>query len=222
MTSTIFVGQICPLPPSNRPTGMFKAEITGTVPLGPCGLSGDEQADRRVHGGPEKALHLYPQIHYATLASRFPDAATALVLGAMGENISAPGWDEAQVSIGDVFRLGSALIQISQPRSPCWKIDDRFSVEGMAQFIAEQRITGWYFRVLEPGEVAPGADLLRLERPNASLSLADFLALWAEHRPEPERLLSLADLPGLSPNWVNKLQDRAQRLKELGLARKEA
>ena len=119
--------------------------------IGPEGFSGDAQADRRVHGGPEKAVHLYPAAHYTRLAERFPEAAAQLQPGSLGENISSSTLDETRVRIGDIFRLGEARLQVCQPRSPCWKIDDRFGCAGMAAYIAEQRLTGWYFRVLQPG-----------------------------------------------------------------------
>jgi MOSC domain-containing protein YiiM len=215
--SLIFRGGIRPLPPDNQPTGIFKQAIEMPVWLGREGLSGDAQADRRVHGGPEKALHQYPVAHYAQLATAFPDAAALLMPGALGENLSVPGWDEAKIGIGDIFQLGDARIQVSQPRSPCWKIDHRFSADGMAQFIATQRITGWYYRVLEEGAVEPGAGFERIERNSVPISVAAMLALWAEHRPDPNTLLEVSRTPGLSPGWVTKLAERAERLDQMVL-----
>ena len=169
---TLYTGGIRPLPPENQPTGMFKRERLEPVWLGIEGLAGDAQADRRVHGGPEKALHQYPVAHYARLAQAFPQAAALLVRGSIGENLSVDGWDEGNVCIGDVFRLGGARIQVSQPRSPCWKIDRRYGVSGMTQFIGEQGLTGWYFRVLEEGEVAPGCVFELLDHPAGGPSVA--------------------------------------------------
>lgn len=211
----IFRGGIRPLPPDNAPTGIFKLAIEMPVWLGREGLAGDAQADRRVHGGPDKALHQYPVAHYARLATAFPDARALLVPGSLGENLSVPGWDETTLAIGDVFRLGDARIQVSQPRSPCWKIDHRFSADGMAQFIAAQRITGWYFRVLEEGAVEPGAGFECIERNPDPVFVADLLALWADHRPDPDTLLVVSRTSGLSPGWVTKLTERAGRLLEL-------
>jgi MOSC domain-containing protein YiiM len=209
----IFLGGIRPLPPDNQPTGIYKQEVLMPVWVGREGLAGDAQADRRVHGGPEKALHQYATANYARLAAAFPDATDLLVAGSMGENLSAPSWDESSIAIGDVFRFGDSTIQISQPRSPCWKIDHRFGVEGMAQFIAEQRITGWYFRVLEAGTVEPGVGFERIERNVEPVSIAALLTLWAEHRPDPDRLIEVSRTPGLTANWVGRLEDRAGRLR---------
>lgn len=211
----LFLGGIRPLPPDNAPTGIFKQPVEMPVWLGREGLAGDAQADRRVHGGPEKALHQYPVAHYARLAAAFPEAAPLLVPGALGENLSVPDWDEASIAIGDVFQLGDAKVQVSQPRSPCWKIDHRFTAEGMAQFIAEQRITGWYFRVLEEGAVEPGSAFERIERNPQPVSVATLLTLWAGHRPDPDRLLDVSRMNGLSSGWIKKLVDRAERLRRL-------
>ena len=169
---TLYLGGIRPLPPENQPTGVFKREHPQSVWLGIEGLAGDAQADRRVHGGPEKALHQYPVAHYARLATAFPDAAPLLVPGSIGENLSVPGWDETNVRIGDVFRFGDARIQVSQPRSPCWKIDRRYGTQGMARHISEHGLTGWYFRVLEEGEVAPGCAFELLERAADAIPVA--------------------------------------------------
>jgi len=210
---TLYLGGIRPLPPENQPTGMFKREHALPVWLGAEGLAGDAQADRRVHGGPEKAFHQYPVGHYARLAAAFPEAAPLLVPGSIGENLSVPGWDETGVCIGDVFRLGDARIQVAQPRSPCWKIDRRYGVEGMTQLIAELGLTGWYYRVLEEGEVAAGCAFELLERPAPAVTLARLLELQRAQRPPLDELEALARAPGLAPNFAKKVLDRIDWLR---------
>ncbi len=214
-TATLFMGGIRPLPPENRPTGIFKSEVVMTAWLGQEGLSGDAQADRRVHGGPDKALHQYPVAHYARLAMAFPEANDILVPGSIGENLSIPGYNESNVCIGDTFRLGDARIQVSQPRSPCWKIDHRYGVDGMAKMIDDEGITGWYFRVLEEGSVEPGCAFELIDRPNPDVSVQALLVLWREHRPDPAVLETAASTPGLANNWSKKLLDRTDRLRSL-------
>lgn len=206
-----FTGGIRPLPPDNEPTGMFKAARHEPLWLDRDGLAGDQQADRRVHGGPDKAVHLYPADHYQQLAAAFP-AATPLVPGALGENLSAPGIREADVCIGDIYRLGDARLQVSQPRSPCWKIDRRLDTEGVAAFIAAQGLTGWYFRVLEAGQVTTGDTLTLLERPGDTVSLAVLWQLHMAHRPDPAALAAAAAAPGLAAGWTKKLRERAEWL----------
>ena len=211
---SLFVGDIRPLPESGRPSGIYKQPATGPLELGPEGFIGDHQADRRVHGGPEKAVHLYPSRHYAQLATRFPEAAAQLVPGSLGENIATADLDESDVSIGDIYRLGSARLQVCQPRNPCWKIDERFASDGMALFIAEQRLTGWYWRVLTPGRVEPGAELILEQAASNSLTLAAALLLCQTHRPPLAELAALAAAPGIAQGWQQKLETRLAWLRQ--------
>ena len=211
---SLFIGGIHPLPESGRPTGIYKQPVTSRVEIGPEGFIGDQQADRRVHGGPEKAVHLYPARHYTKLAAQFPDAAAQLMPGSLGENISTPDLDENDVRIGDIYRLGSARLQVCQPRNPCWKIDERFGLEGMAAYIAEHRLTGWYWRVVTPGEVAPDAEL-RLDQSAAeAMTLAAAMQLWQAHRPPLAELERLAATPGIAGHWQQKIENRCQWLRQ--------
>ena len=211
---SLFIGGIRPLPESGRPTGIYKQLVTSRVRIGPEGFIGDQQADRRVHGGPEKAVHLYPAAHYAKLAARFPDAAAQLLPGSLGENISTPDLDENDVLIGDIYQLGSARLQVCQPRNPCWKIDERFASDGMAAHIAEHGLTGWYWRVVTPGEVSPD-DELRLETAaSAAMTLAAAMQLWQTHRPALNELEKLAATPGIASHWQHKIETRCQWLRQ--------
>ncbi len=211
MTTFLFVGGVKPLPPENRPSGIAKTRRFEPLWLDVAGIAGDQQADRRVHGGPDKALHQFPPDHYPRLAAAFPEAAATLCPGSLGENLSVPAWDESTVCIGDVFVLGDARIQVSQPRSPCWKIDARQGVSGMARWIVEHGTTGWYFRVLEAGQIEDGCQFELLERPAPAATLA---RLWqARHgmgdvASDPATLRQLADAPGLVPAWRKALLER--------------
>lgn len=211
----IFTGGIQPLPASGRPTGMFKRPVAGPLELTEEGFAGDQQADRRVHGGPDKAVHLYPARHYASLARSFPEIATALVPGALGENLSAADIDERDVRIGDLWQLGSALLQVSQPRTPCWKIDERLACEGVAALIASSHLTGWYLRVTRPGTVSPGDTLVLVQAASGAPTLHDAMRLWAEHRPPIAALEALAQLPGMAHGWRDKIHQRLAWLKRL-------
>ncbi|HSG23030.1 MAG TPA: MOSC domain-containing protein [Azonexus sp.] len=211
---SLFIGGIRPLPESGRPTGIYKQPVTQRVAIGLEGFIGDKQADRRVHGGPEKAVHLYPARHYAKLAAQFPEAAAQLVPGSLGENISTPDLDENDVHIGDIYRLGTARLQVCQPRNPCWKIDERFAADGMAAFIAEHGLTGWYWRVVRPGEVSPEDELkLELAAPDV-MTLAAAMQLWQTHRPQLAELEKLAATPGIASQWRQKIENRCQWLRQ--------
>lgn len=211
---SLFIGGIRPLPESGRPTGIYKQAVDRPLELGSEGFVGDMQADRRVHGGPEKAVHLYPARHYARLAERFPEIAGQLVPGSMGENISTAELDESDVRLGAIWQLGGARLQVCQPRNPCWKIDERFATEGMAAFIAEQRLTGWYWRVVQPGRVAPGDALLPLDEMPDAPTLAAAMQLWQMHRPVLADLQNLAATSGIAGQWRQKIEQRIAWLRQ--------
>jgi MOSC domain-containing protein YiiM len=213
---SLFIGGIRPLPESGRPTGIYKQPVTAPVTLGSEGFIGDQQADRRVHGGPDKAVHLYPATHYPLLARRFPEAAGQLVPGSMGENLSTAELDEAAVRLGDIWQLSGARLQVCQPRNPCWKIDERFACEGMAAFIAEQRLTGWYWRVLTGGLVTPGDPLVLEHSPADNPTLAEAMQLWQTHRPELAELERLAAVSAIAENWRQKILQRLNWLRRDG------
>ncbi len=212
IVTRLAVGPVGALP-EGRPTAIYKEAVSGPLAIGPEGLAGDAQADRRVHGGPDKAIHLYPADHYPRLAAAFPEAAATLVAGSLGENLSVAGVTEADACIGDIYAFGSARLQISQPRAPCWKIDSRHGVDGMAQLIAEQGITGWYFRVLENGQAQVGDTLALLQRNPDPISIASLWQGWQEHRPPLELLDRLAATPGLTADWARRLKQRADWLR---------
>lgn len=208
----IFSGSICPLPESGRPTGMYKTRCSSTIQFTTEGITGDQQADRRVHGGPEKAVHLYPASHYRQLAEQFPEARALLVPGTLGENLSVDGLDESQVHIGDIWQLGGVFLQLCQPRNPCWKIDERLGVEGVAEYIAKHHLTGWYWRVLQEGSASPEDMLVLHRRPPGSFSLLEAMTLWAEHRPDLHQLETLSRADGIASHWQHKIQQRLDYL----------
>jgi MOSC domain-containing protein YiiM len=111
-----------------------------------------------------------------------------------------------------VFRLGEARLQVCQPRNPCWKIDARFGIEGMAAFIAENHLTGWYFRVVQTGTVNPDDTLESVDPADHAPSLAAAMLLWHSHRPTPQALHELAATPGIASGWQKKICERADWL----------
>lgn len=194
-------------------TGIYK-DCIQQAEIDEEGIQGDIQADRRVHGGAEKALHQYAIPSYARLHAAFPDLAPRMPIGSMGENLTVLGMHEDNVHIGDIYRMGSVLVQVSQPRNPCWKINSKFDDERLAKFIANQHIQGWYYRVLEAGSVKVGDTMELVERFNP-ISLRKFLSVYAEHRPNYVNLRSLARCQGLTASWQVKIQQRMDVLQRL-------
>lgn len=209
----LYAGRVQPMPGDGRPTALFKQPLPGRVRVGREGLEGDAQADRSVHGGPEKAIHHFPSETYARLAAAFPAAAATLRPGALGENIATTGPDEREVCIGDVYALGTARVQLCQPRTPCWKIEARHGVDGMTAYIAEHGCAGWYYRVLADGTVAAGDDWTLLERVPEAVTLAEFHETLRQHRPALAELERLRAAPGLASGWQRRLQQRIDWLR---------
>ena len=167
------------------------------------GLTGDEQADRTVHGGIDKAIHHYPADHYDWWREYLGDAPLLDAPGAFGENISTNGLDEQNVFLGDRFRLGTALVEVTQARQPCWKLDHRFQAKGVMAQVVKTRRTGWYYRVLEPGKVRAGDTLELVDRPYPEWPLASLFALLigGEAKDRPADLRALRDVPVLAETW---------------------
>lgn len=120
------------------------------------GLEGDEQAEKKVHGGPDRALCHYPREHYLYWAREFPEQAELFVAPAFGENLSTDGLTESNVYMGDIFRWGEALIQVSQPRSPCYKLNYHFDISDIAQLMQNTGKVGWLYSVIAPVESVCG------------------------------------------------------------------
>lgn len=203
--------------PYSRPgsrSAIAKEPRTGPVAIGPLGLDGDEQGDPRVHGGPHKALHCYAWAHYAwwrdELGTAGSTAADRLQRpGAFGENLSLDGLDEGQVCMADQWRIGSAIVELSQGRQPCWKLNARFAVPDMARRVQQSLRAGWYLRVLQPGMVQAGDAVQLLARPYPSWSVARVLRVIAERDTAKETLESLLELP-LPASWSKLFRGRLQ------------
>lgn len=163
---SIQVGPVAPLGPKCVPSGFVKRPVAGAVTASFAGLAGDEQADRRVHGGCDKAVYGYPDRAYAWWAAEFPHLAARFVPGSLGENLTIAGADEREVRIGDRWRIGGALLQVSEPRQPCFKLALAFGEAKLARAMIRSGRCGWYYRVLEPGSVAAGDTVDLVDRPN--------------------------------------------------------
>ncbi|WP_375396937.1 MOSC domain-containing protein [uncultured Sphingomonas sp.] len=186
-----------------------KRPVAGRVHIGRLGITADQQADHRHHGGPDKALHHYPHDHYARWRRDRPDQPLLAGPGAFGENLSTDGLVETAVCIGDRFRLGSALIEVSQGRQPCWKQGERLGWPALPALIVRERLSGWYYRVVEPGEAAAGDALTLVERVHPDWSVARVFGLLVagDHRRDPTALGVLAGMAALFPGWRKRAGD---------------
>ena len=152
-------------------TGIYKEAVTGRILLRRHNLEGDQQADLRVHGGWEKAVYVYPSEHYAFWRSELPGL--DLPYGMFGENFTTEGLDESSVRIGDRFRVGRAVVEVTQPRVPCYKLGVRFERSDMPQRFHASGRCGFYLAVLEEGGVGVGDVWELLARKKDAMSVLE-------------------------------------------------
>ena len=201
----VLAGPVAQLGPASATSAIAKRPAAQPVAIGPLGLTGDAQADLRVHGGPDKAVHLYAWAHYAQWQHELEEA-TGLpqpllqAPGAFGENLAVTGVDEAGVCIGDHWRAGTAVLQVTQGRQPCWKLNLRFGVADMAARVQQSLRAGWYCRTLQGGVVQAGDALELLERPHPGWTVQRLLALIRDRECNPDVLGAVLALT-LPPSW---------------------
>jgi MOSC domain-containing protein YiiM len=198
---SVQVGQVAPLGPDAVASGFVKSAVTGPVAVWQLGLAGDAQADLRVHGGPDKAVYLYPSEHYASWRRELPKHAAVLVPGGFGENLTTLGLDEDAICLGDALRTGSALLQVTQPRQPCFKLALRFADPRLPRMMLQTGRSGWYARVLEGGVVESLSPIIVAERLNPAWPVSRLARLIARHSATLEDMVELSDLPGLPALW---------------------
>ncbi|WP_419905360.1 MOSC domain-containing protein [Kiloniella sp.] len=209
----VMTGKAVPFGPKERMSAIDKIPVCDVIQVSKLGLLGDEQADPRHHGGPEKAIHHYAADHYATWAAEYSQIdPNCLKAGGFGENISTMGMSEAVVCVGDIYRLGTSLVQVSQGRQPCWKLNVRFDVPKMAATVQSTGRTGWYYRVLEEGQVQAGDRVSLVERINSEWSLARIQHVLYVDTLNKQALEALIGVKELAENWHALVQKRLERL----------
>ncbi|AIO43621.1 MOSC domain-containing protein [Burkholderia cenocepacia] len=155
-----------------QPSAINKYEVD-KVSVIASGFIGDEQADSFFHGGCGQAVHQMPEDVYPLIRKEFPNMVA--YEGMLGENLIVSEMNESNVCIGDIYQIGSVRVQVTRPRRPCWKIDSQFDQRGVAKFLQEQGCVGWYYSVLQTGDIQKGDACHLLERPHPFASLS---RLW--------------------------------------------
>lgn len=188
-------------------TAIFKTPVDGPVVLTPTGFEGDVQADLRYHGGPDKAVCVYPTEHRPDWEALVGEP---LPPGAFGENLSTEGLLEDEVHIGDVFALGTATVQVSQPRGPCFKLAARWGKRRLPARMAKEMRSGFYLRVLQHGVVRAGDELRLVER-TSDVAVADVMRVTYVDKKDTEAIQRVLDVPELAGQWRADLETLMRR-----------
>jgi MOSC domain-containing protein YiiM len=187
-------------------TGIFKEPVNGRVTLRTLNLDGDRQSDLSVHGGPFKAVYLYPSEHYDFWKQELPDM--DLPWGVFGENLTTTGLLETEVHIGDKFRTGTAELMVTQPRMPCYKLGIRFGrADIIKRFLVSER-TGFYFSVLKEGEVGAGDEIELLERNTSGVRVVDVTRLYSSDKENVDLLRRAIATEALPDSWREYFRKR--------------
>lgn len=191
-------------------TGIFKEPVESRIMLRATNLDGDGQADLDAHGGRDKAAYVYTRENYAYWAEELgrTDFAAA---GQFGENFTTEGMTDDIVAVGDVFRIGEALVQVTQPRVPCFKLAIRLGIEGFQKQFAASLRTGFYVSVLEEGDVGAGDVITKQDEARIRMTIRDLMHLLyfdADNVEDAKRALQIA---ALSPGWRGSFMDRVAK-----------
>jgi MOSC domain-containing protein YiiM len=195
---SVQVGRIASLGPEQVPSGYVKRSVAQPVEVTPLGLFGDEQADQTVHGGPEKAVYAYSINHYIAWQTEYPEHVSRLTPGGFGENLTINGLEEDEICVGDAHRIGSALLQVCQPRQPCFKFALYFGDNRLPKAMVRSGRSGWYYRVLEPGTLVAGDQVTLVDRPHPAFRFSRLVAIINRGAATHEEMVALSTMPELA------------------------
>lgn len=189
--------------PGGQSSAIAKTAVTGPVSITYQGLTGDQQVDTRHHGGPDMAVHLYPMVHRRFWHDRIGDHPALALPGGFGSNLGVEEIAEDAISLGERFQLGSALLEVSQPRMPCATIERRFERKGMVEAIMRSGRSGWYFRVIEEGMAEAGDWLRPIPGTGTGITISTIFSQIAGPAADSDRVLieQLASTPLLGKDW---------------------
>ncbi len=183
-------------------SAIIKDAVSGPVWLAATNLEGDKQGNPAVHGGPDKAVLAYAASHYPEWRRELD---RELPYGAFGENLTIDGLDEGSVCVGDTFEIGDAVVQVSQPRAPCWKIARRWGIKDLTARVEANGHTGWYLRVLQEAYLEAGQTVRLTERPHPEWTVARATLVMKGRRRDMAAANELARLPELAGSWKTQL-----------------
>ena len=185
-------------------TAIHKAPVSGPIRVRRLNLDGDRQADLSVHGGPDKAVYVYPSEHYPLWKEELPGV--ALPWGAFGENLTVEGVDETTIRVGDVLRVGTAEFMVTQPRLPCYKLNTRFQRPDMVKRFLRSGRTGFYLAVIKEGELAAGEDIELVPTDRSAVTIPEVVTLYTSKKGDSALLQRAIATPALPQSWREYFQ----------------
>lgn len=191
-------------------TGIFKAPVAGRVRVNALNLAGDRQADLTVHGGPSKAVYLYPAEHYAFWRREIPGGEFSW--GGFGENLTTEGLLEKHLNIGDRLCVGTAELMVTEPRLPCFKLAAKFGRDDMTRRFLRSRRSGFYCAVLREGEIGAGDAVEFLSRDPGAVTVADIFRLYGFDKQDLDGSRRAAELAVLPASWRGYFRQRVEKL----------
>jgi MOSC domain-containing protein YiiM len=186
-------------------SGILKTPVSGSLDITAEGCAGDEQADRKHHGGPDMKVYAFPVEHYSAWEAFL---GRSLDWGSLGENLSVEGLSESSVRIGDRYQVGTALLEVSQPRTPCFKLNGLYQRPDVMEHFLNMKCSGYYFRVLEPGRVEAGAGLVLIDRSESSVSIPEAWDCYYGLTDDRALYRKAAESRGLSGGWRRRFLER--------------
>ena len=189
-------------------TGIFKSPAAGRIMLRATNLDGDRQADLTVHGGPNKAVYGYASEHYPYWRAELPQQ--ELPWGAFGENFTTEGLLETNLCMGDQYRVGSAVVKVTTPRLPCFKLAAKFQSDEIIRQFIHSGYSGFYFSVVEEGEVGSGDEFYFLASEVPSLTIAEFNHLYTSHTADLDLLERAVEVKSLPESWRERFRARME------------
>ena len=191
-------------------TAIFKVPVEGKVRVNALNLAGDQQADLSVHGGPGKAIYVYPAEHYDFWRKELPDV--DFPWGSFGENLSTEGLLEKDLNVGDRLCVGSVEQAVTEPCLPCYKLGVKSNRDDMVRRFLKSRRTGFYCAVLREGEIEAGNTIHYLSRDEARVTIADIIRLYAFEKPDLAGMRRAAELKALPESWRGYFRERVEKL----------
>jgi MOSC domain-containing protein YiiM len=196
-------------------TGIFKEPVEGPVMLRRLNLDGDRQADLTVHGGPAKAVYAYPSEHYPLWKSELSEM--LLPWGMFGENLTTEGMIEDEIHIGDKFQIGEAVLMVTQPRIPCYKLALKFQRDDMLKRMLTNGRSGFYFAVVQQGALQAGDAIQKIHEGPERISVTDVNTLYRDGGKDANLLKRAANLEALPESWRDYLREELKSLEQSDL-----